>query len=118
MILNEWKRVLKPGGILRLATPDFEAISKLYVEGKIKLEQILGPVYGKMEGNRNFIYHRTTYDFNSLSQLLSEVGFKDIKHYNWWETEHAEHDDHSMAHIPHMDKENGTLISLNVECTK
>ena len=46
------------------------------------------------------------------------VGFKDIKRYDWRETEHAEFDDHSQAYLPHMDKENGTLISLNVECTK
>jgi hypothetical protein len=27
-------------------------------------------------------------------------------------------DDHSQAYIPHMDKENGTLISLNIETIK
>ena len=47
-----------------------------------------------------------------------EVGFKNVERYDWRETEHAEFDDHSQAYLPHMDKENGTLISLNVECTK
>jgi len=27
-------------------------------------------------------------------------------------------DDYSQAYVPHMDKENGILISLNVECHK
>jgi len=27
-------------------------------------------------------------------------------------------DDHSQAYLPHMDKENGILISLNIEATK
>ena len=43
---------------------------------------------------------------------------KDYKWYDWEQTEHSKFDDHSQAYIPHMDKENGTLISLNVECIK
>ena len=64
------------------------------------------------------IYHRTTYDFDSLEKLLLELGMKDVEKWDWKETEHSEFDDHSQAYIPHMDKENGVLISLNVECTK
>jgi predicted SAM-dependent methyltransferase len=117
-IFKEWYRILKPGGILRIATPDFEAMSKLYVNGDIKLEQILGPMYGKMPMDKITIYHKTVYDFNSLSELVYNCGFKDIKLYDWRETEHSGFDDHSQAYIPHMDKENGTLISLNVEIIK
>ena len=43
---------------------------------------------------------------------------KEIKKYNWRKTEHSMFDDHSQAYLPHMDKENGILISLNVECVK
>ena len=32
--------------------------------------------------------------------------------------QHADVDDFSQAYIPHMDKENGILISLNVKCVK
>ena len=39
-----------------------------------------------------------------------------VKKYNWKNTEHAQFDDHSQAYLPDMDKENGTLISLNIEC--
>ena len=42
----------------------------------------------------------------------------DVKKYDWKETDHSEFDDHSQAYIQHMDKENGILISLNVECVK
>ena len=64
------------------------------------------------------IYHRTTYDFKSLKSLLKSLDMKNIIEYDWEETEHLDLDDHSQAYIPHMDKENGTLISLNVECIK
>jgi predicted SAM-dependent methyltransferase len=117
-VLNEWKRVLKPNGILRIAVPDFESMVKLYLSGKYNLENFLGPIFGKMEMSDEVIYHRTTYDYNSLKKILEKVGFLDIKLYNWKETEHSHIDDHSQAYLPHMDKQNGTLISLNIECKK
>jgi predicted SAM-dependent methyltransferase len=106
-ILKEWKRVLIPGGVLRLATPDFRAMAKMYLrENCSNLNQFLGPLYGKMEG----IYHKTTYDLYSLIELLASVGFKDIRKYDRFKTDHARHDDHSAAMI------DGNLISLNIQC--
>ena len=119
IVLKEWRRVLKFGGILRLAVPDFESLVKLYYDTKeIPLEGLIGPLFGKWDMNGETIYHRTTYDFNSLSNLLINCGFSDVKRYDWRETEHAMFDDHSQAYIPHMQKETGTLISLNIEATK
>lgn len=117
-VLNEWKRVLKPDGVLRLAVPDFRKMMNLYIDKDYRIERFLGPIFGKMKMGKNTIYHKTTYDFESLSILLKEIGFNDIKRYDWRKTEHANIDDHSMAHLPHMDKDNGTLISLNIECNK
>jgi len=117
--LKEWYRVLKKGSLLRLAVPDFEAIIDIYRGyGDLEHRGILGPLYGRMKVNDGYIYHKTTYDFDSLKKLLEKVGFKDIKRFNRWETEHAEVDDFSAAYIPHMDFENGKLISLNVEAKK
>ena len=75
-------------------------------------------LYGKMNMGSKIIYHKTTYNYNDLKTLLSECGFSKVNFYNWKNTEHSNFDDHSQAYIPHMDKENGTLISLNVEATK
>lgn len=114
-ILTEWKRVLKVDGVLRLAVPDFGAMAKLYLDKNIPLDKFLGPLYGKMKMNDTTVYHKTTYDYYSLSNLLEKIGFYKVKEYNWRDTEHSMFDDHSQAYIPHMDKENGDLISLNVE---
>ena len=34
-VLAEWYRVLSPGGVLRLAVPDFEVCARLFVEGRL-----------------------------------------------------------------------------------
>jgi predicted SAM-dependent methyltransferase len=117
-ILLEWKRVLKPGGILRIAVPDFESMATLYLNKSITLDKILGPLYGKMKMSNDIIYHRTVYDYESLEKLTKGLGFVEFKKYDWKKTDHSNYDDHSQAYIPHMDKENGVLISLNVEMRK
>jgi predicted SAM-dependent methyltransferase len=117
-VLKEWNRVLVPSGILRLAVPDFEQMCKLYYEKEFPLKNFLGPLYGKMTMSNKSIYHKTTYDYEDIKSLLKNCGFMNVYRYNWRTTEHSHIDDHSMAHLPHMDKEDGTLISLNVEAIK
>lgn len=117
-LLEKWYAKLKPGGIIRLAVPDFGQMAYLYTNKQIPLDQFLGPLYGKMLMGDQTIYHKTAYDFLSLSLLLSGRNFKSIEKYDWRKTEHAEFDDHSQAYVPHMDKENGALISLNIQATK
>ena len=68
-------------------------------------------------GNKT-IYHKTTYDYSSLKKILQEVGMRNISKYNWRQTSHSIFDDHSQAYFPHMDKDNGILMSLNMECVK
>lgn len=118
-LLKGWNRVLKPGGDLLLAVPDFEAITKMYVNKGYEIESFLGPLYGRIEINGSRAYHRTAYDFKSLCRLLAQCGFKgmlrvdDILQY----AEVYDQDDHSRAVLPHMSAE-GTSISLNIICTK
>jgi len=118
-VLKEWHRVLKPNGILRIATPDFEVMTSLYVQKKYPLKNFIGPIYGKWPISDNeYIYQRNTYDMPKLTKFLEDAGFKNIKKYDWRDVEHSHIDDYSQAYMPHMDKTNGTLISLNVECNK
>ncbi len=115
-VLKEWRRVLMVGGILRLAVPNFPKLIKVYKQTNDILK-ILGPLYGRMESN-GLIYHKTVYDFKSLEALLKLTGLKDIRVYDWKKTIHKDYDDHSQAYFPHLAKDTGILISLNVEATK
>jgi len=119
--LTEWGRVLKPGGVLRLAVPDFDSLIRVYQKTG-DIEKILGPLYGQMDiqtaSGPKTLYHRTVYNFDSLALLLGNNGFENIKRYDWRETVHKDYDDHSQAYFPHMDKENGILVSLNIEAIK
>ncbi len=119
-VLVEWNRVLKEGGIIRLAVPDLDALIKVYsLTGEIK--NILGPLFGKWEITKNnFHYHKVVYDEKLLTSFLEEAGFKNIKKWDWREVfkENKDYDDHSQAYFPHMDKENGIHVSLNLQGIK
>jgi len=117
-VLKEWNRVLKKNGILRLAVPNLPELIKVY-ETYNDLNNILGPLYGKWKIDNKTIYHKTVYDQKSLTSVLEQAGFRDIRNWDWKKVfTNNEYDDHSQAYFPHMDKENGIHISLNLECNK
>jgi predicted SAM-dependent methyltransferase len=114
-VLSEWMRVLTPGGTLRTAVPDFAQICEVYSQSR-DLSLVIGALFGRQDYLYNI--HYNAFDYHTLREVLVLTGFENVRRYDWRETEHAYVDDYSQAYIPHMDKESGTLISLNVECSK
>lgn len=114
-LLTEWHRVLKIGGLLRIAVPDFEAIVSEYLSSQ-NLELIMGLLYGGQNYEYNF--HYQAYDFKRLSALLKNAGFSKVERYDWRNFLPPDYDDYSRSYLPHMDFEHGRLMSLNVIAVK
>lgn len=80
--LLEWKRVLKPGGLLQIKVPDFEKIVWLYYNFPqwARAESPVNPPFGNFS---DWIcsngQHQCLFDRNSMTVLLQSVGFKDIR---------------------------------------
>ena len=66
----------------------------------------------------NFDFHKMIFDKKHLSSILIKNGFSDIQEWDWRKVDHGHIDDYSQAYLPHMDKENGLLMSLNIEAKK
>lgn len=117
-VLEEWSRVLKPGGVLRLSVPDFAACAKLYYEQGLQdgLTGLIGLISGGQRDQYDF--HKIIFDRPFLTSALQAAGFGEVRLWDWRTTEHSHIDDFSQAYIPHLDKDNGLLMSLNIEGVK
>lgn len=116
-VLATWRQLLKPNGVLRISVPDFKKVVKYYLLTS-DLEKLHGLLHGGQRNEHDI--HYITFDYELLREYLIDVGFlkEDIRIYSFMETDHFFIDDGSQAFLPHMDKVNGMLMSLNVEATK
>lgn len=117
VLLAHWYSMLTPGGLLRLSTADFRAAAERYLEvGDVS--ELLGLIVGGQKDD--YDWHGMLFDEELLTDGLKEAGFRNVRRYDWRETDLAEMniDDYSQAYLPHMDKEHGRLMMLNVIAEK
>lgn len=74
-VLHEWARVLKPGGWLKIAVPDYEWIARQYLSGADI--NVQGYVMGGQENEGD--YHKTIFDKTCLTDALHAVGLVDVQ---------------------------------------
>jgi predicted SAM-dependent methyltransferase len=115
-VLKEIYRVLKPGGYLRISTPDLYEIAQTYVHGTISDFGVFNASIEKSTDDAlsfwNLIFggHKTIYDFSGVRQALQQAGFKDIYH--------SPFDSSRSEIIKGETFDLHPAISIYVECTK
>jgi len=84
-LLKECHRVLKPNGVLRIATPDARKLMRDFLDEKIREYRHINKGVEKAETDLDALLellwagHKTIYDYESLGKLLSKAGFRKIQ---------------------------------------
>ena len=112
--LKEWKRVLKVGGCLRIAVPDFDAVVEAYNLSGKDMSLIQPYLMGGQDYPLNFHFVMFTNDL--LAKLFLELGFRDVRKWDPLDSDYGKIVDCSSASITTKDR--AVPISLNLEATK
>jgi predicted SAM-dependent methyltransferase len=75
-LLPYWSSLLAPGGLFRAVVPDGEAMLAKAAEGSYPFHDFREVLFGSQDYTGDFHYNMFTPD--SLAELLTEAGFKDI----------------------------------------
>lgn len=74
--LQEWYRILKPNGLLRIYCPDAEKLAKDYVNKVINIEQFSYQLFGAQEYEENL--HKLAISRERLDKIVTDAGFEII----------------------------------------
>ena len=78
--LREFFRILQPGGLLCISTPDLEAIARLILAGG-DLSRINQHLFGKFKEDctEDIDLHKWMYPAPALMQELAQIGFQEVE---------------------------------------
>jgi predicted SAM-dependent methyltransferase len=109
-VLKEWCRVLKKGGILWCAVPDFDKIVDIYLRNNRSFSTWLGHILNG-DQKEDIAFHYNNFTYATLSGCISMAGFSRIDKVDVFPYDliDASKITDSLFRIP---------ISLNVKATK
>jgi SAM-dependent methyltransferase len=112
--LAEWRRVLKPGGLLRVSVPDFDLLlgMRQFEDGDVSA--ILDPLMGSQSHRWDF--HYCVYTAGYLGKLLADAGFSNVRPWDSSTVGYAAYGDWSSRSVKGRKKPH--FISLNLEANR
>ena len=118
--LRECHRILKPGGVIRVLTPDVEQLARLYLHEPETLKTLwrnhvgvplrYGTAAEILNVGMRFAGHTFLYDAETFERLAADSGFR-AKRVSFQASEHAELRGHDL-------RSPETAISLYHDCYK
>ena len=77
-LVREWARLLKPAGLLVLELPDLRKACENVLQGRND-QMTMWPLYGDPSHRSVWMCHRWGYTPETVTQLLHDNGFRDIR---------------------------------------
>jgi predicted SAM-dependent methyltransferase len=112
--LREWRRVLKPGGVLRIGVPNFDSLLRIYHANGHDIEMIQGILCGGQDYPLNV--HLRQFTDKSLTQLFKDVGFERVQPWQYGADAMSTLNDCAGMHVQYQGQQ--FPISLNLEAIK
>ena len=118
-VLEEWYRVLRPGGKLYICVPDQEVLFRVYLnnlplyhtqEGRSLVDRACYLTYGGQANRHDF--HFYGYSFTTLRHLLQSVGYENVQLFDRSKLDLALPQDVSVAQVDSFP------MSLNIQASK
>jgi hypothetical protein len=108
--IAEFARVLKPGGVVKIAVPDMASLMRMLLSGESAFH-VMGLIYGLGGRVNTFERHRYGFTPGMLADILETLGFGE---FDWWNSSLA---DASNGWAPRgLDERIG--MSLNMQAVK
>ena len=112
--LWEWRRIIKPGGLLRLSVPDFDALVTIYQTCGNDIDSIADPLMGGQDYDQNV--HYSVFNSEYLTRLLKEARFQNVREWDPQRVDYHDFEDWASKTIERGGKQ--YRVSLNLEAVK
>lgn len=111
LVLNEWARILKVGGTLKIAVPDMELYALRLINGDDQFTAMIDIYAGHWDGEGGPQGHNFGYTRRMLVQVLMVMGFAD---FGFWRSDLPE----AANAWCHGENQEQLGLSINVSCIK